>query len=336
MSEVLVEKRGPVQWITINREERRNAMNDAVVLAIIDGLTAATADPAIRAVVLTGAGDRAFCAGADLSAGSGSFRYDYSLVGIPFVRLMKQARDLTLPLIARVNGHTMAGGMGMLGMCDMAIAVDNARFGMPEVKVGVFPMQIMAVLQRLIPNRKLYEMALTGEPISAAEALDLGLVNYVVPAAELDTKVDWLLSRLLDKSPIAIRRGKYAMLCSISQLVQLRALQPVAAGAAQRQRRIAAAVQEQHRLLALGDSLFERVEQRRADEFLRRHFVFTQIDKLDMRHRGLAETLVQHHMAVFFLLHVEQRFERGRGAGKNDRNIRRYARAPPPYRGRDR
>jgi enoyl-CoA hydratase/carnithine racemase len=211
MSEVLVEKRGPVQWITINREERRNAMNDAVVLAIIDGLTAATADPAIRAVVLTGAGDRAFCAGADLSAGSGSFKYDYSLVGIPFVRLMKQARDLTLPLIARVNGHTMAGGMGMLGMCDMAIAVDNARFGMPEVKVGVFPMQIMAVLQRLIPNRKLYEMALTGEPISAAEALDLGLVNYVVPAAELDTKVDWLLSRLLDKSPIAIRRGKYAM-----------------------------------------------------------------------------------------------------------------------------
>jgi enoyl-CoA hydratase/carnithine racemase len=211
MSDVLVEKRGAVQWITINREERRNAMNDSVVLAIMDGLTSATADPEIRAVVLTGAGDRAFCAGADLSAGSGSFKYDYSQVGIPFVRLMKQARDLTIPLIARVNGHAMAGGMGILGMCDMAIAVDNARFGMPEVKVGVFPMQIMAVLQRLIPNRKLYEMALTGEPITAAEALDLGLLNYVVPAAELDTKVNWLLSRLLDKSPTAIRRGKYAM-----------------------------------------------------------------------------------------------------------------------------
>jgi methylglutaconyl-CoA hydratase len=211
MSEVLVEKRGAVQWITINREERRNAMNDAVVLGIMDGLTIATADPEIRAVVLTGAGDRAFCAGADLSAGSGSFKYDYSKVGIPFVKLMKQARDMTVPLIARVNGHAMAGGMGMMGMCDMAISVDNARFGMPEVKVGVFPMQIMAVLQRLIPNRKLYEMALTGEPITAAEALELGLVNYVVPAAELDAKVDWLLSRLLDKSPTAIRRGKYAM-----------------------------------------------------------------------------------------------------------------------------
>jgi methylglutaconyl-CoA hydratase len=200
-----------VQWITINREERRNAMNDAVVFGIMDGLTSATADPDIRAVVLTGAGNRAFCAGADLSASSGAFKYDYSQVGIPFVKLMKQARDLTVPLIARVNGHAMAGGMGMMGMCDMAITVDNARFGMPEVKVGVFPMQIMAVLQRLIPNRKLYEMALTGEPITAAEALELGLVNYVVPAGELDTKMDWLLSRLLDKSPTSIRRGKYAM-----------------------------------------------------------------------------------------------------------------------------
>ena len=211
MSEVLIEARGPVQWITINRPERRNAMNDAVCFGIMDGLTAATNNPDISAVVLTGAGDRAFCAGADLSAGSGSFKYDYSKVGIAFVRLMKQARDLTLPLLARVNGHAMAGGMGMMGMCDMAIAVDNARFGMPEVGIGIFPMQIMAVLQRLIPVRKLYEMAMTGEPIDAAEALDLGLLNYIVPAAELDAKTDWLLQRLLNKSPTAIRRGKYAM-----------------------------------------------------------------------------------------------------------------------------
>jgi methylglutaconyl-CoA hydratase len=211
MTDVLLEKRGLVQWIIINREARRNAMNDAVTDAIAAGLTQASADPEVRAVVLTGVGDKAFCAGADLSAGSGSFKYDYSKVGLSFVRLMKQARDLTLPLIARVNGHAMAGGMGLIGMCDMAIGVDNARFGMPEVKIGIFPMQIMAVLQRLIPSRKLYEMALTGEPVTAAEALELGLLNYVVPFGELDTKLDWLLSRLLDKSPTAIRRGKYAM-----------------------------------------------------------------------------------------------------------------------------
>lgn len=211
MNEVLIEKRGMVQWITINREARRNAMNDVVTDAIGAGLTQAAADPSVRAVVLTGAGDKAFCAGADLSAGSGSFKYDYSEVGLSFVKLMKQARNLTLPLIARVNGHAMAGGLGLMGMCDMAISVDTARFGMPEVKIGVFPMQIMAVLQRLIPSRKLYEMALTGEPITAAEALELGLLNYIVPADDLDTKVEWLLSRLLDKSPTAIRRGKYAM-----------------------------------------------------------------------------------------------------------------------------
>ena len=211
MTEVLVEKRGSVQWITIDREARRNAMNDAVTDAIAAGLVAASADQTVRAVVLTGAGDKAFCSGADLSAGSGSFQYDYSKVGLSFVKLMKQARDLTLPLIARVNGHAMAGGLGLMGMCDMAIAVDTARFGMPEVKIGVFPMQIMAVLQRLIPSRKLYEMALTGEPITAAEALELGLLNYVVPPHELDSKLEWLLARLLDKSPTAIRRGKYAM-----------------------------------------------------------------------------------------------------------------------------
>ena len=211
MSEVLLEQRGPALWITINREERRNAMNEAVMSGISAGFTQASNDPSVRAVVLTGAGNRAFCAGADLSASAGSFKYDYSKVGLPFVKLMKQARDLTLPLIARVNGHAMAGGLGLLGMCDMAIAADNARFGMPEVKVGVFPMQIMAVLQRLIPSRKLYEMALTGEPIDAAEALELGLLNYVVAPDQLDAKVEWLLARLMDKSPTAIRKGKYAM-----------------------------------------------------------------------------------------------------------------------------
>ncbi|HXT78629.1 MAG TPA: enoyl-CoA hydratase-related protein, partial [Acetobacteraceae bacterium] len=96
MNEVLIEQRGAVLWITINREERRNAMNDAVTGGIADGLARAAADSSVRAVVLTGAGNRAFCAGADLSAGSGSFKYDYSKVGIPFVKLMKQARDLTV------------------------------------------------------------------------------------------------------------------------------------------------------------------------------------------------------------------------------------------------
>ena len=165
--ELLVETRGAVLWLTINREARRNAITNTVVEGISAALTRATAEGNVRAVVLTGAGNRAFCAGADLTPDSGQFSYDFSQVDVPFVRLLRQARDLTIPLIARVNGHTMAGGLGLLGMCDMAVAADHARFGMPEVKVGVFPMQIMCVLQRLIPSRKLYEMALTGEPVTA-------------------------------------------------------------------------------------------------------------------------------------------------------------------------
>ncbi len=130
---------------------------------------------------------------------------------MPLVRLLAQARACPLPLIARVNGHVMAGGMGLLAMCDLAIAADHARFGLPEVRVGLFPMQVMAVLHRLVPPRVLAEMALTGEPIDAAEAWRVGLVNHVVPGAELDAKVEWLLDRLRDKSPTGIRRGKVAM-----------------------------------------------------------------------------------------------------------------------------
>lgn len=199
-----------VVWITIDREHRRNAIDDATVLAISAALAQAEAEDA-RAVVLTGAGTRAFCAGADLASGSGSFQYDFSRPGVPLVRLLAQARACPLPLIARVNGHVMAGGMGLLAMCDLAIAADHARFGLPEVRVGLFPMQVMAVLHRLVPPRVLAEMALTGEPIDAAEAWRVGLVNHVVPGAELDAKVEWLLDRLRDKSPTGIRRGKVAM-----------------------------------------------------------------------------------------------------------------------------
>lgn len=208
---VLTEMRDRVMWITINREERRNAMNDAVRAGISQALERAGNDENVRAIVLTGAGDRAFCAGADLSADAKTSEHGSSGSSLLFARLLKQAKEMTLPMVARINGHCLAGGMGLLAMCDMAVAADHARFGLPEVRVGVFPMQVMSVLQHLLTPRKLYELALTGEPVSAAEAVQIGLVNYVVPGTELDDKVGWLLDRLLDKSPAAIRRGKDAM-----------------------------------------------------------------------------------------------------------------------------
>ena len=124
---------------------------------------------------------------------------------------MRLAQNATKPAIARVGGACMAGGMGLMCMTDMAVAAEHAIFGLPEVKVGVFPMQVLSLLQNIAPPRLVAEWSLTGEPFDAKAALEAGLLNYVVPAAELDAKVEWLIGRIVDKSPTAIRRGKYAV-----------------------------------------------------------------------------------------------------------------------------
>jgi len=206
--EVRVEARGQATWITIDRAERRNAINSDVIAGIRVGIGLARVKGS-RAIVITGAGDKAFCAGADLKPGQ-SFSFDHSVPNADYMDLIRCARASTLPLIARVNGACMAGGMGLLSMCDMAVAADHAKFGMPEVKIGLFPMQIFVPLKERVTQVKLNEWCFTGEPFDAQEAKEGGLLNYVVPAAELDAKVEWLLARLIDKSPTALRRGRYA------------------------------------------------------------------------------------------------------------------------------
>jgi enoyl-CoA hydratase/carnithine racemase len=206
--ELLVERRGAVLWLTIQREERRNAMSHGVLAGMAQAIDAAQADRTLRAIVITGAGDKAFCAGADLQAAQ-AFTTDYSEPYAPLALLLRRAKASNLPLMARVNGACMAGGIGLLAMCDLAVSASHAVFGLPEVKVGVFPAQVLSVLQHLVPRRKLAEMCLTGEPLTAAQALEIGLVNYV--ADDVDAKLDWLLQRLLDKAPAAIRRGLYTM-----------------------------------------------------------------------------------------------------------------------------
>lgn len=212
MSEpVLIERRGNVQWITLNRPDRRNALNDEVVDRIAEGVRDASSDPACRAIVLTGAGNEAFCAGGDLKPDSRAFVQDWSKPSTHAADMLRIVRASTLPMVARINGHCLAGGMLLLGMCDLAVAVDTARFGLPEVKVGLFPMQVLAVLQNVVPARKFAEWCLTGELFDAGEAKESGLLNYVVPPDRLDAQTEWLLQRLIDKSPTAQRRGKYAM-----------------------------------------------------------------------------------------------------------------------------
>lgn len=207
-SDLRVERRGPVLWLTITREERRNAMSHAVLAGLARAIEEAQADRAIRAIVVTGAGEKAFCAGADLQAAQ-AFTTDYSEPYGHLAQLLRRAKASHVPLVARVNGACMAGGMGLLAMCDLAVAAPHAVFGLPEVKVGVFPAQVLSVLQHLISRRHLAELCLTGEPIDAQQARGLGLVNYV--DADLDGRLDWLLQRMLDKSPAAVRRGLYTM-----------------------------------------------------------------------------------------------------------------------------
>ena len=206
--ELGADARSGVLWLTIRREERRNALNHPVLAAMADAIEGAASDRSLRAIVVTGAGSKAFCAGADLQSAK-AFTLDYSEPYGHLAQLLRAAKACNVPLIARVNGACMAGGMGLLSMCDMAVAATHAIFGLPEVKVGVFPAQVLAALQHLVPRRRLAEMCITGEPITSQQALEYGLVNYVDD--DVDARLEWLLAGIADKSPAAIRRGLYTM-----------------------------------------------------------------------------------------------------------------------------
>jgi enoyl-CoA hydratase/carnithine racemase len=207
---VKLEPRGAVLWLVIDRPERRNALNEEVVDGLSRGLDAAEADPACRAVVLTGAGEKAFCAGGDLQTKGGDtpLRFDPSEPRNMIVALLRRMETCRLPIVARVNGHALAGGLGLLAACDLAVASSHALFGTPEAGIGLFPMMILPHMMRVLPARKLLELCLTGERFSADEALAMGLVNYVAAPEALDAKLDWLLARIVDKSPTAVRLGK--------------------------------------------------------------------------------------------------------------------------------
>ncbi len=205
---VLTERRGPAFHITLNRPDRRNAINKDLLDLVAAGFREAAADSSVRVVVLTGAGDKAFCAGGDLGGG---FNFDFSQPRSAYGDLLRLSQEFPLPIIVAVNGHCIAGGMGFLALADIAVSVDGAMFGLPEVKIGLFPMQVMSLLGRLVPPRMVREWALTGELFDAATAKDAGLVNHVVSAGELAAKVDALVASIAARSPSAIRRGKYAL-----------------------------------------------------------------------------------------------------------------------------
>jgi enoyl-CoA hydratase len=207
LKHLLYAPRDAVAMVTINRPDTRNALSHEVVVELRAALQEAKRDGAVRVVVLTGAGT-IFCAGADLN----SFRseqpeLDRQLQRRQLAELFLDMTRLGKPTLARVNGHALAGGFGLVAACDLAIASSEAQFGMPEVNVGLFPMMIMAIVFRNLPRKAAMELMLTGKRIDAAEAVRLGLINRQVSPDRLDAEVEALASALARKSPIGMKLG---------------------------------------------------------------------------------------------------------------------------------
>ena len=191
----------------IDREPQRNAISLEVLSLFFSHLDQAESDDSVRAILISGAGDRAFCSGADLgSAVQGSIEAGFSR----YARLIKRLAGYPKPVVARVNGDCLAGGMGLMLACDIVIARDDARFGTPEVNVGLFPMMIGALIYRNVLRKKAMEMILLGHKLNAAQAQEMGLITRAVPPEKLDDEVAQILKLLAAKSPIGIKIGKEA------------------------------------------------------------------------------------------------------------------------------
>jgi len=203
---VIYEIKDRAAWLTINRPEKRNSLNLEIVNLLLHYMDEIQEDDGVRALVITGAGEKAFCAGADLSGmGSGASPTELpSQIGV----LLKRLALFPKPTIARVNGDCMAGGMGIMLACDMAYAREGVRLATPEVKVGLFPMMIGALIFRNVSRKKALEMIYTGRPYSAAEAEAMGLITRACPMDRLDEVVEETLSQITANGPLAIKIGR--------------------------------------------------------------------------------------------------------------------------------
>jgi enoyl-CoA hydratase/carnithine racemase len=211
LTHVLYEVREHVAVVTLNQPEKRNPLSGAMLHDITAALRHAQQDAGVRAVILTGAGDKAFCAGADLSGfGADATEVEKHLGRGAFVEMFLTMARLGKPLIGCVNGHALAGGFGLALGCDMLVAADTATFGTTEINVGLWPMMIMAVITRQLPPKRCMELFMTGERISADQALEWGLVNRVVPAATVREEAWSLALRVRDKSPLIMKLGRDA------------------------------------------------------------------------------------------------------------------------------
>ncbi len=217
LENLVLEHEDAVATVTINRPKARNALNTPALAELGQVFRELAGDGSVRVVVLRGAGDTAFSAGADLKevAALGDLPARRRYFGA-LAELLETIHRMPQPVVARVAGFALAGGMGLATGCDFVLAADNAEFGLPEITLGLFPMVVMAPILRLCGPRAAVELALGGERIGARRASELGLVTRVIPLSELDSEVRRLTRRLRGFSPLAMALGKQAIYRSAS------------------------------------------------------------------------------------------------------------------------
>ncbi len=211
MSEVLFTIQDGIGLITINRPGQRNALNPAVLDGMRSAVQSAGQDCTVRLLALTGAGDRIFCAGADLKAAGGGEPGGEGFGRSDYRRLLTDLLKCPKPTVALARGHVMAGGLGLLLACDLALACDDIHFSTPEIEVGMFPMMVLALLFRHVGRKRAVEMLFLGERIPAPVARDCGIVNGIFPRHQFDASSSEYLRKLAGKSPDILKLGKEAI-----------------------------------------------------------------------------------------------------------------------------
>ncbi len=200
-----------VRLLTLNRPERRNALSPDLVVALTEALWAADKDKDVRAVVITGAGEKAFCAGGDLGSVAGEGFLGMHDARHGFVDLLRAFRDIGTPTVCAAQGHALGGGFGILLSCDLAVAAEEATFGTPEVKRGLFPMMIAPLVYEAMPRRVAHGLVLLGDRLTGAQCADLSVVNRAVPQADvLETALE-LAMKLAALSPSVLSLGRKAV-----------------------------------------------------------------------------------------------------------------------------
>ena len=210
MPSILTERDGPILRITLNRPEVRNAFDEEVISSLTAVVSNAAQDQSLRAVVLAGAG-KAFCAGADVAWMSKAIAYNHRenlSDAEDLARMLERLDTLAVPVIARIQGAALGGGVGLAAVCDIAIAAEDAMFALSEVKLGILPAVIAPYVLRKIGVSAARELFLTGSRFGAARAKEIGLVHEVVPAADLDAAVASRVREILSAGPRAVARAK--------------------------------------------------------------------------------------------------------------------------------